>query len=556
MTSHRFGRCALVLAVLGVGVSVSAEAALFVNQYGIGTSFSSATTIRTATLPANGAVNTSAFVNEFNWGSANIIGQSFTATQTGNLAYFEIPHSSAGETVLTFGLYDMGTGPFDEPWNIADAVGTDLLANRANTVTVGGAAQQVVQFYFTGPDEIPVVAGRRYMFRVIKTGAFAGDFGWYRNANGAFYPDGDGYRFNEGANPSDPDGVIIRGGTAVRDMGLGVGYALPPGWQLNTGGNWDDGASWRGGLPDSVGSAANFATTLNAAGTVNLGSNRTVGSLSFNSAPNGYTLSGSTIVLDNGGNAASITVVAGSHTISSTLQPVGGLNVTVESAESVLDVTSVLNMTGNLVKSGPGELAVAGLSAGGVTVSAGGLVISGEGGVVSVTSLSLTEGNMDLGTNDLVVNYSGASPLADLQSLIESGQLASDADFGGVSTLLVLFEAADFGLTEYEGVGVDGESVIGKYTYVGDANLDGQVDAFDYSVVDDNFGSSASFVGGDLNGDGFVDAFDYSSIDDTFGAGVNSPLRPAGTTEVFIPEPSSVGLMMLCGGVMGRRNRN
>jgi hypothetical protein len=126
----------------------------------------------------------------------------------------------------------------------------------------------------------------------------------------------------------------------------------------------------------------------------------------------------------------------------------------------------------------------------------------------------------------------------------------------GNTTILALFEASDLGLTAWNGMDVDADALIGKYTYAGDANLDGQVDAFDYSVVDDNFGSSGvTFALGDLNADGVVDAFDYSSIDDSFGFGIGNPLRPAANSEVFIPEPSSLGFLALAGGLLARRRR-
>jgi hypothetical protein len=206
-------------------ISGTAQAALFVNQYGIGTNYSTNVSIKTALLPANSSDNRTAWVGEQNFGSAAIVGQSFTATETRNVGYIEMSHASSGTINLLLEMYDMGVGPFDEPWNVADAVGGNLLATRANTATIGGAAQQVVQFYFTGADEIPVLAGRRYMVRVRKTGG-DGALTLYRNTNGDFYTGGDGYRFN--TNGSDPDGVIIRGGAATRDLSLGIGYAAIP----------------------------------------------------------------------------------------------------------------------------------------------------------------------------------------------------------------------------------------------------------------------------------------------------------------------------------------
>jgi hypothetical protein len=543
-------RQAVVLAALAVGGS--ANAALFVNQYGIGTNFSPLVSIKTAVLPPNPADNNSGRIPEGNWGGENMIGQSFTATETGNLAYFEISHASAGETTLSLSLFDMGTGPFDEPWNAVDAVGGDLLAGRSNVATVGGNSQNVLQFYFTGTDEIPVVAGRRYMFRIQRSN---GDFFWYRNANGDFYTAGDGYRYTAGPLAGDPDGTIIRGGSAVRDMALGVGYAQPPGWQVNGGGNWDDNANWRGGVPDGPGLTANFTFQLSSGATVNLGNSRSVGHVVFNSA-NGYTLTGSTLVLDNTNFTATVTVAAGSHTIEAPLSIVSNLAIAVNAAESTLTLTQPVQSALGITKSGPGALVSGDIDAASLTISGGAVSLTGTG-VSVLGALALTGGTLATGTTDMIVDYSGSSPIEALIAAVAAGTLSANGDDNGLPTYLAIAEAADLGSTEFGGVTVDDTAVLLKFTYVGDANLDGQVDALDYERIDLAIGNSGVFgtAQGDLNYDGTVDALDYEQVDLNIGNGVGSPL--AGVTEGgrFIPEPASLSLVAMAGGLLGRRRR-
>jgi hypothetical protein len=51
----------------------------------------------------------------------------------------------------------------------------------------------------------------------------------------------------------------------------------------------------------------------------------------------------------------------------------------------------------------------------------------------------------------------------------------------------------------------------------GDANGDGKVDIFDYSLVVTNFGKRGANIPGDVDHDGDVDIFDYSLVVTNFG---------------------------------------
>jgi hypothetical protein len=72
----------------------------------------------------------------------------------------------------------------------------------------------------------------------------------------------------------------------------------------------------------------------------------------------------------------------------------------------------------------------------------------------------------------------------------------------------------------FAGQTVDATSVLVKYTYAGDANLDGQIDAGDYGVVDNfvQLGGAWGYFNGDFNYDGFIDAGDYGIIDNNIQA--------------------------------------
>jgi hypothetical protein len=53
---------------------------------------------------------------------------------------------------------------------------------------------------------------------------------------------------------------------------------------------------------------------------------------------------------------------------------------------------------------------------------------------------------------------------------------------------------------------------------LGDANLDGVVNALDYVVVSNHYGTGTTCIEGDVNGDGVVNALDYVTISNNYGA--------------------------------------
>jgi len=86
-------------------------------------------------------------------------------------------------------------------------------------------------------------------------------------------------------------------------------------------------------------------------------------------------------------------------------------------------------------------------------------------------------------------------------------------------------------------------------TLAGDYNGNGVVDAADYTVWQDNFGSMTS-LDADGNGNGVVDAADYTVWQDNFGA---TSAFDQGL--VAIPEPTTAGLLALLGSLTMIRRR-
>src|SRR5204863_4396784 len=95
------------------------------------------------------------------------------------------------------------------------------------------------------------------------------------------------------------------------------------------------------------------------------------------------------------------------------------------------------------------------------------------------------------------------------------------------------------------------QSIKVKYTYLGDANVDGQVDVTDLGALATNWQTSNVWAGGDFNYDGFVDVSDLGLLATNWQKGVGSPLGPGsldaalqsvGLGGTSVPEPASLGL--------------
>jgi autotransporter-associated beta strand protein len=113
----------------------------------------------------------------------------------------------------------------------------------------------------------------------------------------------------------------------------------------------------------------------------------------------------------------------------------------------------------------------------------------------------------------------------------------------------------------------DGDILV-KYTYYGDANLDGKVDGSDYSLIDN--GALMHLTGwynGDFNYDGVINGSDYTLIDNAYntqgaslaaeigGSVASVTAQVAGGSSV--PEPTTLGLLAIgAAGLLGRRRRH
>jgi ELWxxDGT repeat protein len=165
----------------------------------------------------------------------------------------------------------------------------------------------------------------------------------------------------------------------------------------------------------------------------------------------------------------------------------------------------------------------------------GDATLSQGGAKVIITRGLSVDGRLNLSDNDLVLDYdeSDLNPIAAVQARIASAYNFSSWDgpgiytdmpeaTGGLTTLAIADPFSIFGLgpsdtMEFSGVTVDGTSVLIKYTYAGDLDLNGFIDAADYGLIDNwvQFPGTTGYANGDFNFDGLIDAADYGVIDNS-----------------------------------------
>ena len=101
-----------------------------------------------------------------------------------------------------------------------------------------------------------------------------------------------------------------------------------------------------------------------------------------------------------------------------------------------------------------------------------------------------------------------------------------------VLTTLDAARAGDVGLTTFHGFSLAPGDVLVRYTWGGDANLDGTLNGDDYFRIDSHVaqnGAVFGYVNGDFNYDGAIDGDDYFIIDSNIAVGQTAtPFPPVG----------------------------
>jgi hypothetical protein len=167
-------------------------------------------------------------------------------------------------------------------------------------------------------------------------------------------------------------------------------------------------------------------------------------------------------------------------------------------------------------------------------VSSGGTLML-ESGFNTVNQIVIRDGGrLDIGTDGVALDYTGASPFGTWNGSAYSGlsgSVASGKNQGagigssanavqGVAGVAIAEASEVLSITGSQtkvwfGRTVDATSVLIKFTYLGDANMDGVINADDYAYIDlySQIPGSRTYAHGDFNLDGAINADDYAYID-------------------------------------------
>ena len=402
--------------------------------------------------------------------------------------------------------------------------------------------------------------------------------------------------FNDTTNSVTLSGPITGTGSLSAHLVAGAQATRLGRLELTSDGNNYGGTTTVGGGGGmQTANAANDRITLsvgNGGGTGSLGTGDVIvnGGSGVATATLQFNRIGTFAVANNISGGGNVTQVAagGTPTLTGALSYTGDTIVTA----GTLDISSS-HTTGNAYSVAAGAaLITTNLRANTLTVDGNATVRAdgGTNGASKVETLALT-GQLNLTNNDLVIG-SGADLLA-VRSQIKLGLSGVDntAAAVGITSDMMTLGVHGFGYAlgndpnlsslltdsgQLTGQAFDADSVLVKYTYRGDADLDGDADLVDLSRWAESFSGSLAnpeipttlWTQGDWDYDGDTDLVDLSLWSANFtgnlnggGLSVYAPNASAGAISALagmgitvVPEPGSVSLLLLgFGGLLLRR---
>jgi hypothetical protein len=366
-----------------------------------------------------------------------------------------------------------------------------------------------------------------------------------------------------------------------------------PSWSNASGGGFGNGGNWSNGTPSNLAILPGISGTTDVA--ITLDAPVSLESLVFNNMqrngvgrplnelPTQYSLSGAALTLAKAGGEASLVVLAGANSISSTLNIDSDAVIDLAADTTIGDVNGVpsltgaalavgdINLNGRLRTTSVGLLTVNGSIVGGagsaLAVNGAGITLTAGGDdVIRVDDFSIaSRARLDLADDALVAGVAASSEAVDPTSI-------RDAIVAGSITSSLLTSSAGIGyatdaqaaISSVGGVAIPGGSVIARLTLLGDTDLDRTVGFSDLLSLAQSYGSSSGvfWANGDFDHNSSVDFNDLLALAQNYnGALMQASVNGASAqfsadfalVRSVVPEPVLASTLLLAGAAMLRR---
>ncbi len=355
-----------------------------------------------------------------------------------------------------------------------------------------------------------------------------------------------------------PDGTIqyVTVANVDRTITLTRTGVVTSNW-ISASGDWNDPSNWNAGVPSASGAVANLAGIGSGSQTLSCNSPITLSGLEF-SGPVSCIVAGSgSLSIATSSGSGSISVLQASPRINLPVTFVNNTNVNIANGATLtlggattIKSGKTITKTGNLSIQGP------------LTIEFVGALVLSSGPTTILGAPSMAAGaKIDVKNTSLTISYLGqASPVETIKAQLASGYASGNWNGGGINTSSAIAGQTALGWKD----DAVSRSILIKYTYYGDANLDGQVDISDLGALATAWQTSAVWSRGDFDYSGFVDISDLGKLATNWQLGVGNPLGPSfdealasvGLAGVSVPEPATGGVsLMVLAAIAGFRRR-
>jgi rhamnogalacturonan endolyase len=258
----------------------------------------------------------------------------------------------------------------------------------------------------------------------------------------------------------------------------------------------------------------------------------------WNSVTRVLTVTGASTIIADPGSALPLINANGSSAVL-TMNPTGATQIhigglTLTNGAKAIVATPTLHANRYLLILGSLSISSALLDLGGNDLD----LSNASGTALGTTALLLTQG-YNLG------NWSGTSGIisskasGDASHLTTLGMIQNNQSGTALYTASKTFDLLVPGVSD----------ILIKYTYFGDANLDGKVDGTDYSRIDNGYlHQLTSWFNGDFNYSQNIDGSDYTLIDNAFNSQSTSLAEVAASTALPAIFASPASQIRLSGG--------